>query len=97
MAPLAPGRRWEMRRTRKHLEEMAQAARALALYAEELHALLSERPLEAEGVAREVEEAVGALRGLVSRLYALEARLKAPHGQRSHLAANPGGGSSGGL
>ena len=78
MAPLAPGRRWEMRRTRKHLEEMAQAARALALYAEELHALLSERPLEAEGVAR-------------------EARLKAPHGQRSHLAANPGGGSSGGL
>ena len=47
MAPLAPGRRWEMRRTRKHLEEMAQAARALALYAEELHALLSERPLEA--------------------------------------------------
>ena len=94
MAPLAPGRRWEMRRTRKHLEEMA---RALALYAEELHALLSERPLEAEGVAREVEEAVGELRGLVSRLYALEARLKAPHGQRSHLAANPGGGSSGGL
>ena len=88
MAPLAPGRRWEMRRTRKHLEEMAQAARALALYAEELHALLSERP---------VEEAVGELRGLVSRLYALEARLKAPHGQRSHLAANPGGGSSGGL
>ncbi|BBL83422.1 hypothetical protein TthAA22_23320 (plasmid) [Thermus thermophilus] len=37
-APLAPGRRWEMRRTRKHLEEMAQAARALALYAEDLHA-----------------------------------------------------------
>ncbi|AEG34588.1 hypothetical protein Ththe16_2220 (plasmid) [Thermus thermophilus SG0.5JP17-16] len=27
-----------MRRTRKHLEEMAQAARALALYAEDLHA-----------------------------------------------------------
>ena len=90
MAPLAPGRRWEMRRTRKHLEEMAQAARALALYAEELHALLSERALEAEGVAREVEEAVGELRGLVSRIYAT-------HGQRSRLAANPGGGSSGGL
>lgn len=75
-----------MRRTRKHLEEMAQAARALALYAEELHALLSERPLEAERVAREVEEAVGALRGLVSRLYALEARLKAPYEDNSAAA-----------
>ena len=59
MAPLAPGRRWEMRRTRKHLEEMAQAARALALYAEELHALLSERPLEAEGVARSAKPPCG--------------------------------------
>ena len=54
-----------MRRTRKHLEEMAQAARALALYAEELHALLSERPLEAEGVAREVEEAFARARLVV--------------------------------
>ncbi|AEG34386.1 hypothetical protein Ththe16_1997 (plasmid) [Thermus thermophilus SG0.5JP17-16] len=75
-----------MRRTRKHLEEMAQAARALALYAEDLHALLSERPLEAERVAREVEEAVGELRGLVSRLYALEARLKAPYEDNSAAA-----------
>ncbi|BDG25306.1 hypothetical protein [Thermus thermophilus] len=81
-----------MRRTRKHLEEMAQAARALALYAEELHALLSKRPLgqrsylEAERVAREVEEAVGVLRDLVSRLYALEARLKAPYEDNSAAA-----------
>ncbi|BDG18825.1 hypothetical protein TthSNM11_10280 [Thermus thermophilus] len=81
-----------MRRTRKHLEEMAQAARALALYAEELHALLSERPLgqrsylEAERVAREVEEAVGVLRDLASRLYALEARLKAPYEDNSAAA-----------
>jgi len=86
VAPLAPGRRWEMRRTRKHLEEMAQAARALALYAEDLHAFLSEHPLEAERVAREVEEAVGVLRDLVSRLYALEARLKAPYEDNSAAA-----------
>ena len=83
MAPLAPGRRWEMRRirVRKHLEEMA-----LALYAEDLHASLSEHPLEAERVAREVEEAVGELRGLASRLYALEARLKAPYEDNSAVA-----------
>lgn len=86
MASLAPGQRWEMRRTRKHLEEMAQAARALALYAEDLHAFLSEHPLEAERVAREVEEAVGELRGLASRLYALEARLKAPYEDNSAVA-----------
>mgnify|MGYP003428544945 CR=1 FL=1 len=74
----------------------AEIARSLKPYA-----LKVERTLrvadEVAPLAREVEEAVGELRGLVSRLYALEARLKAPHGQRSHLAANPGGGSSGGL
>ncbi len=75
-----------MIRVRKHLEEMAQAARALALYAEDLHAFLSERPLEAERVAREVKEAVGELRGLVSRLYALEARVRASHEDNSAAA-----------
>lgn len=73
-----------MKRTRKRLEEMAEAARALArkiaslTYAEDLRALISERPLEGEKVAGEVEEAVAELRGLVSRLYALQARLRAP-------------------
>ncbi len=73
-------------RVRKHLEEMAQAARALALYAEDLHAFLSEHPLEAERVAREVKEAVEGLRGLASRIYALEARLKAPYEDNSAVA-----------
>ncbi len=78
-------------KVRRHLKEMAEAAKALArkiaslTYAEDL---LSEHPLEAEQVAREVEEAAGELRGLASRLYALEARLKAPYGQRSYLADN---------
>ena len=81
-------------KVRKHLKEMAEAAKALArkiaslTYAEDLHDLLSEHPMEAERVTREVEEAVGELRGLASRLYALEARLKAPYGQRSYLADN---------
>ncbi|WP_243094787.1 hypothetical protein [Thermus thalpophilus] len=79
-------------RVRKHLEEMAQAARALArkiaslTYAEDLHAFFSEHPLEAERVAREVKEAVEGLRGLASRLYALEARLKAPYEDNSAVA-----------
>lgn len=55
------------------------------------------KPLEGEGKVTPGELSAPALeallpstepRGLVSRLYALEARLKAPYGQRSYLADN---------
>ncbi|MGC8877091.1 hypothetical protein [Thermus sp.] len=72
-----------MKKVAKHLEEMGQAARALALYAEDLRRFLEAHPLSAPEVAPEVEGAVRALRALVSRLYALEARLKAPYEDNS--------------
>ncbi|MGC8904960.1 hypothetical protein [Thermus sp.] len=66
---------------------MAEKPPAFLLDASALLAYLQREPgFQAVRVAREVEEAVGELKSLVSRLYALEARLKAPHGQRSYLA-----------
>lgn len=66
---------------------MAEKLPAFLLDASALLAYLQREPgFQAVRVAREVEEAVGELKNLVSRLYALEARLKAPHGQRSYLA-----------
>ncbi len=65
----------------KYLEELRLAARAVALYTEDLLAMVREDPVGMMAHKKEVKEALEGMRLLASRLYALEVQVRREKGE----------------